>query len=420
MHIDNRSLSFMLRNDSGTAAPRSWQAGTVLQAVVRQEGGRLLLDVGGQRLEPRLSGQDRLSLREGQQLQLRVTQSQPLMLQVLADRALPSPLNAALRQLLPQQPNLSPLVQALNMPIRPQLPQTVRNALDHFQQQLPSATQLQTSSGLAQTLSRSGLFLEAALANGQFAARHPVTAAPDVKTALLRLAAQIRTEALQRALPSASPRTAEQATPSPRPDAATASLTRTPPGYGTGPTVRTWMPLPQTTQPAQPNTLPSSTSVDDAATRRLAEIASQTERAVSRLHMLQLHAASNDSLDLLFEIPLRFGAAVELMQLRIQQQQAENEEAEAARLFRIRLAFQFRDIGPVYASLRLAGQRVGLTWWAEHTDTAYRLETQLPTLQARLEGAGFEISAVSCHTGRPAEAIDQLTPQEGGLLDEKA
>lgn len=402
MRIDANPPNTSIKiTQQGTGTSAGWRVGTLLQATVRQHGGQTQLAIGGERY----TTTSPLPLRDGTPLQLRVAQTQPPLLQVVAARTEQTAAHAALRRILPQQPTLTPLVQALRSasggarafgapstgpppgqaivsappglassgtallqspaasqavlpPLgrEPSLPQVTTqaprgeaSALDRIP--LPSAATLERPEGVRQALSRSGLLLESNLA--RFPAQAHAVSAQDFKANLLR----VLNEAQAR----------------------------------------------------------------ERAADVVNEVKAPLTRAIARLQLLQIHAASADGLDLLFEIPLRFHEEVELLQLRVRRDGAGNaDEDEMGAPLRVQLAFNFTDIGAIHAHLLLAGQRISTNWWAESAATAEALDRALPELADNLEAAGFQVAAASCQHGAPPKTIDADIGPRQGVLDERA
>jgi hypothetical protein len=179
MHIETRPPGFTLTPAAGGNSVQ-WRVGTLLSAIVRHEGGRLMLEIGGQRV----AAESSLRLPEGTRVALKVTQTDPPRLQLQMPGASAPMVAAGLRQLLPLRPALAPLLSALNERAPPAALRTLRA-------RLPEPTQLQSPHGLTRVARHSGMFFEALLPRLGDAARAEF-AQHDFKALLLRALAQLR------------------------------------------------------------------------------------------------------------------------------------------------------------------------------------------------------------------------------------
>lgn len=360
MNIDRLSSLLTLRPGAAATLPALRLGDELTVKVLRAEAGQALLEVGNRRLEARTS----LPLAPGQTLQLRVAQLQPtLVLRLAAQVGAERTIDEALRALLPQPAARAPLGEALaRLAAAPtgRLPAQAQQALAGLLTRVPSAASLGTPGGLARALAGSGLFLEARLAAS------PGAAAPaDLKSALLQLVHGLRA----------------------------------------------------TRAPAAPAAAAAPQDLE------LAELVELAEGALSRLQLLQLHAVSSPRLDLLFELPLLFGGQLELLQLRVEEEDRgggdESNTADAPG-HQVRLGFALGEAGRLDALVRLRGERVSVLWWAEQAQTAQLLREHLPLLESRLAELGLEVQAVECLDGRPQplDALPLLRRQ--GILRERA
>jgi hypothetical protein len=177
-----------------------WRAGAVLQAVVLEASvpGRVDLQIGNQTISARTLFQ----LTEGQVLSLRVAHTGELVILQPEDAADQAAVKAAatdtaqqaLRQALPRQAALPPLLANLTLLVRsperfpPQLVEAARAAL----KSLPDARTLGDPDALAEHVERSGVWLEATLASLDANTPRSPAIAGDWKAALLRLASSLR------------------------------------------------------------------------------------------------------------------------------------------------------------------------------------------------------------------------------------
>ena len=184
--------------------------GQTITATVRQAGadGSLTLEIGGRMLEARST----LRMLQGMVLQLRVEREQDqVLLRLDPQQVKQLSQDQAMRQLLPRQESLKPLLEQLHQAgLRPaSLPSgnpgpTVQQAIGHVLAQLPTLQQVLSPQGLQQVIADSGLFLEHRLLHPQAGVRLE----GDVKNILLRLAQLIR-QAINHPPPPAQPTSAQ-------------------------------------------------------------------------------------------------------------------------------------------------------------------------------------------------------------------
>jgi len=225
--IDGSRLTLVLAAASaGPAKTADWATGQLLRAIVDSQSpdGTVTLRLGTQLLE----GRSDLPLRPGQSLTLQVTQTgTPLVLRIVPEAATaPAPMtgraneasrdtvsargprlgpiaetatgtdgiNRALRQALPRQGEIQPLLDGLVGAARGApgslLPPAVAAFANRLLSRLPDIQTLVAPGALKQALRDSGLFLEAHLARNSAAPER------DLKAMLLRLQGMLRNVAV--------------------------------------------------------------------------------------------------------------------------------------------------------------------------------------------------------------------------------
>ncbi|MCA3611436.1 MAG: flagellar hook-length control protein FliK [Methylobacterium sp.] len=85
----------------------------------------------------------------------------------------------------------------------------------------------------------------------------------------------------------------------------------------------------------------------------------------------------------------------------------EDEGGEGSEAFpwKVRIALDLEETGPVQAEIALRGQRVGVTLWAERKAMAEDARRAIGDLHAALTGAAFEVAHLDVKDGRPAGPI---------------
>lgn len=112
------------------------------------------------------------------------------------------------------------------------------------------------------------------------------------------------------------------------------------------------------------------------------------------------------------DLPLRDGQQFTQVQLRIQQDQPapDKRQGDQAPQWEIRLAFNLDHLGPLQAIARLHRGRVSSEFWAQQPTTLQLVHSELGQLRDRLLTRGLEVGELSCHHGsppQPQQAVQQ-------------
>jgi Flagellar hook-length control protein FliK len=73
--------------------------------------------------------------------------------------------------------------------------------------------------------------------------------------------------------------------------------------------------------------------------------------------------------------------------------------------WKIRLALDLEETGPVHAEIALRGQAIGVTFWAERRAMAGRVREEIGTLHQALTQAAFEVRRLEVRDGRPSGKV---------------
>jgi hypothetical protein len=348
---------------AGTTAP-SWRIGTVLSArplgvdpqglLVMQVGATTVqADVPSGQLPPQFQVRV-LSL--GAQPQLEVLSSHPA-----ADPAV----QRALRERLPQQNGYAPLLATLGAlaqrPVVRQLPPALRTALAMLEQSVRTPADVTRGEGLREAISQSGLFFESRLAQPQ--GNLPVLTQDDWKGALLRLANLLD----QRAAAPPSPNRSDTA----------------PPLLQRGVQAQPRLPLP---------VLAADNDVDSLINRLHGDV----KAALARVEVAQLGATAATAW--MIEIPLEGKDGRDVLQVQLE---FVNDTVEGSAGWTLGFALDLPALGPVQGELQLREPRLSVRLWAEHAETAQKLERQFTPLKQRLAACGVLLDQLSCQVGMP-------------------
>lgn len=373
------------------------QDGESITALVRRNDtpGRLTLEIGGKRLQV-LSP---LRLIAGTVLSLRVEkQAGQLILHLNESTQKQLALQQAMRQTLPHQQSLKPLLERLQQlsDARPSTPgadsrasavqraavpeggasgststtgsRAITEAVNRLLAALPSPAKLASADGLQQAIAGSGLFLENALLGG---APRPVLES-DLKTVLLRLARAIR-EQLQAGQQAAA-----------------------------------------------------QTGKSQAQQKSLQGLLRQVESGLARIQLNQLNSLtgqqqSDERLQLNLEIPLFSPRQEELdlLQLRIRRDRESGSRPDGPR-WSVTLKFSPADYGTIHVVVTLASGKVSTTFWCEQEQTRELFRQNLETLQQRLAEQGLETGRCITLAGSPPEEVVAERAGMDGLVDTRA
>ncbi len=348
---------------SGTTA-QSWRIGTVLSArpLGVNPQGLLILQIGALTVEA-----DVPNAQLPAQFQVRVLTlgAQP-QLEVLSHPADPT-FQRVLRERLPQQNGYAPLLATLGAlaqrPALRQLPPELRTALALLEQSLRTPAEITRGEGLREAISRSGMFFESKLLSPQGST--PALAGDDWKAALLRLAALLDRRS------SAPP-------PPSRSDTEPPLLQR-------GLQAQPRLPLP---------TMLAEESVDPL----LDQLHGDVKAALARVEVAQLDASASQLSAWIIEIPLQGDGGRDVLQVQLEYV---NDAAEGGHGWTLGFALDLPALGPVQGELQLREPRLSVRLWAEHADTAQRLERQFIPMRQRLAACGVLLDQLTCQVGLP-------------------
>ncbi|GAB6040250.1 flagellar hook-length control protein FliK [Endothiovibrio diazotrophicus] len=396
---------------TGTAAATTLQDGQAVRAtVLSTEGGQVSLRIGNQILQL----QTPIPLQQGQQLDLQVERLRDLLvLRLMNTPRLADLVSTGIRQALPQQGGLPPLLANLQALARGELPMPTprefNQLAERFLQQLPELRNLVTEQGVRQAIQESGVFLEAKLAQAVRSGAGEATSAAlqnDLKTALLKLLTGLRSLD-----PGSTGRESGPRPPTtPAPPADPGGTHRPPP------------PLPNAPLRAQPPAQPSLATADDLQQLR-SELVKQTQSALARVQLGQLSSVRTDAdanQQWMLEIPVRNGESVDMVQVRIESRGAKRAR-KGAKSWSVSLALDLGKLGPMEARVTLGeDESVSTLFWSEREEATTAIERNLPLLQRNFNDCGLKVGRLAARTGEPPAADQPAIPMKLNLLDLKA
>ena len=385
------------------------RVGQILRAVVIQArlNQNTLLQVGNRQLRV----ETQAPLKAGQRIEMEVIQIEPkpqLRLRTALPAATPmtETVNAALKQALPKQAGLAPLLANLNFLNQSQqassaLPAPLTEAIKKIIKNLPQRTQATSAEGLKQAIKNSGLFLENRLATQQ---RGQNTQQGDFKAALMQLLALAKPPTRGEGAPI-TPVPLSQAGQTP-PQATLLAGQQPLPLLPPAPPQRPARAQPQGSSPA---TAAGMTNLLQLMT----ELGRQAEGALARLTLLQLAALqqqdpANPSWTM--ELPVQNQDRTDLFQIIIDEERSQRGEDQKKR-WSIMLSFELENLGPIYVKLNYIDDQVLTTVWAENSQTAELIRQEMGELSRRFDKAGINTGSLHCHHGSPPQATQAEATQ---------
>jgi len=133
------------------------------------------------------------------------------------------------------------------------------------------------------------------------------------------------------------------------------------------------------------------------------ELIRQVEGSIARVQLSQLASMPQDNNTLqswTFELPLRHGENIDVIQLRIEQEESQEGDEKESR-WRVTLTLDLPEIGTVYATITVQGERTSTTLWAEEEGTARLIDNNLQLLRDALERHGVNADEIKCQHGTP-------------------
>lgn len=293
-------------------------------------------------------------------------------------------------------------------------PADVRATVVKLLASLPDMRQMSDAKGVAQALSNSGAFLEAKLLGG--AANQ---LGPDLKAQVVRLVAQL--------LPNV---------PSPGPSLLSPSTAAVIPQALPGMVRAAMGMLGQVGARATQGGFPLHARLmqqleGEGDLQHLLKLAAA---AVSRVQSHQLSSleqtgsTADGSLQTTWqlEIPVRNGQEFMPLQVKVQREETQEQQADPERerrdplemLWRIELSFDLHPLGPLQVQAQVSQGNLSSHLWAELPSTAHLIESQLDELRQRLVARGLTVGELHCHQGTPPQG--SRTQLEQRWVDENA
>jgi len=139
------------------------------------------------------------------------------------------------------------------------------------------------------------------------------------------------------------------------------------------------------------------------------ELIRQVEGSLARIHLSQLASLpqeGNAPPSWTFELPLRHGETVDVIQFRIEKE-GEQDGNEKTPRWRVTLTLDLPEIGTIYATISIQGDSASTLLWAENGTTAELINQNLQLLHDALVQHGVKANEIRCQHGTPPAQPNQ-------------
>ncbi|MBQ54540.1 MAG: flagellar hook-length control protein FliK [Pseudomonadaceae bacterium] len=352
-----------------------------------------------------------LALQPGSLLSAEVKGAQALNFIPLGSRLDQLALNQHLGGQQTRQGSLDGLLKTMqSLNSQPGLSEGLRSSIDKLFAALPDSSQLSTAKGLSGALENSGLFLESKLLGGQ-TQQLPT----DLKANLLRLLGQLQ------------PNLTNPAPLLPANAAASTALSQALPAFARN--ILGNLAQSNSRQQALSFPLHAGAALNGEEEADLEALLKLAAAAISRLQTHQLSSLAQSQIgpdgNLLttwqLEVPMRHAQEFYPVQIKVQQDQQEQQsqtDEPRETLWKVELAFDIPPLGPIHVQAQLAFGSLSGCLWAQQSDTALLIDSELDNLRERLLAAGLQVRELACKQGTAPQGA--RTTLEQRWVDETA
>ncbi|MDX1837917.1 flagellar hook-length control protein FliK [Legionella taurinensis] len=357
--------------------------GQILKSVVvgALKDDQVTIQINGQNINAKTAHH----FAPGEVLDVKVLQiGEETILQVLSDKAPPSPIQTALAQNLPRQAPATALLATLNALVEhPKLPVNVKEQINHILSSLPTISQLPKQ--IMQAVNQSGLFLEANLltAAATPTAVPPAALASDLKAQYLRLLNTLAQQGI---------------TPPTKPMAIT--------GYEMAENDSLPLPgaVPQPHHRLEPKSLQSM--ADMPVEKLLSVLSEHTEHALARINTSQyahLMKTPDQPYSLMLDLPIRTPDGQEAIPLLINEEHQNNLIPPR---YSISFALSLNDLGDLQGTVTLHQNTIDIHINADKPATLDLLQDHHDEFTQLVSDLGLNLGAFGLHLGLEDNKID--------------
>jgi len=388
----SRSVSTASQNNLSSSVPSDWKVSQLIQAIITKiTDKQLFLDIQGVKantLKPA-----NLNLQVGDTLKLQIEQLKPMpqfrivSLQNTKNIDLTS---QAVKNIISQDSAITPMLKNLsfvaNRPaLRPSpLSADTNAAVRTLFKQLPAVFNLKTAAQIKSQLQNSGMFIESKIKNQILSSiqgmqinklssdKIKVNIKPlldvDLGVQLHRLAALIRTQL---------------ATPT--------NITNQ-----TRPVVNNKVVV------QQPNRVPTEQASLQNITQReeaMQTFLRQIESSLTHMQQTQLQNLSESQAGRplwLMELPIKNGQDIDLIELRISQDETNQAEGEDKKVWNVTLKFDLNGLGNIKAHIKMQNDIISTQFYSEKTEILSLFRENFDFLRSRLNSNGLNVGNIEC------------------------
>ncbi|NOY71443.1 MAG: flagellar hook-length control protein FliK [Gammaproteobacteria bacterium] len=449
MKIGLPSHSPLLSLSEVKPALNNWKVGQTLQAIVIEPGRtnkqQVILKIGTQQVHAKNVQTPFPPLSEGVNLKLKIMSLSPVpVLKVLSENKIELK-NEIIRNFLPRQtayPSLLASLHALSESktrLQEKIPVPLQVIINKLIDQLPTPSSVSSPQGLKSDLNNSGIFFEQKILQKQNTSDKPIDFTKDFKFNLLALANEIKQQIAKEGKTDSPPFVPQSLTPAGRQFSPINTVSQTfsslvnSSGNSVPKELMEGKPLTVAISNSEKNTsLPPMHHTPVVAQAKvfdslvnipginslLSELFELVDGTLSRLRLTQLANTQVDTnVVYLFELPVKNQNGIDVINLKIEQENS-NQKHKNQQGWNITLAFNFEELGPVYAHITLRGKKVNTNITSEYHTTKLLFEKHMDKLKESLSQAGMEINNLCCTHGK----IEQrnLKTHISPILDTKA
>lgn len=415
-----RSVSSTTQNSLPENTPPDWKVTQLIQALITKiTEKQLFLDIQGVKantVKPTLP-----DLKVGDILKLQIEQLKPMpqfrivSLQKAANNQL---ISQALKSVMSQDTEIAPLLKNIsyvaNRPaLRPSpLATEVNAAVREIYKKLPSPFNLKTSTQIKNHLENSGLFLENKIKN-QIVSLLQNTSASKSESNLSLLNSNIKT-VLESDLGAQLYRLANII------KSQSLHFQKTAPIQNEVNTSKNNINRPI----AQQNI--NTTHIEHASLQNISQrdeamhsFLRQIESSLTHIQQTQLQNLSESQPGRplwLMELPIKNGQDIDLFELRINEEENDQEEGEAKKIWNITLKFDLAGIGKIKAHIKMKNDFISAQFFSERAEVLSLFQENFDFLRNRLNYNGLNVGNIEC---AHAKSSDNQPPINSKPLDER-
>lgn len=422
-----QNVSASAQSNLAKTTPPEWKVEQLILAVITKiTEKQLFLDIQGIKantVKPNIS-----QLQIGDVLKLQIEQLKPmpqfriLGLQKTANSNL---ISQALKNIAPQESSITPLLKNINYvatrpAIRPApLAIDVNAAVRDIFKQIPSPFNLKTASQIKNQLQNSGLFVESKIKNQLFTAMQTLQT-KKTTSIQAQLNANIK-PLLEQDLGAQLHRLATIIKTHIYPDSNVASSVK--PTIKNEPQIHTQTNVPTNAKAA---TQQASRTAEQASLQNInqREEAMQTflrqvESSLTHLQQTQLQNLNESQGGRplwLMELPIKDGQDIDLFELRISEEEEQQTEGEAKKIWNVTLQFNLAGLGKVRSHIKMQNDFISANFFSEKSQTLTLFQKHFDFLRGRLNYNGLNVGNIEC-TQR--NLSDDKPPINTPRLDER-